>query len=253
VEEKKRILVIYDHEAFLRMFRKFLTDAGYEVQAVTTGETGVALAGREQFDLILIDYYLDRSGTVTAANFVPSLLKALPGVPITVITNLPPEDKPRKIPGAPGWVYMGASKGWWEKQFSAIISDEMARKRVLVVHDHEHFQEMFRQYLENDGYVVASALTGEDAVSMVRRSHFDLILIDYYLEKHGTVTALNYIPQLTTLAPGSRIAVITSLLPEEVKKIPPGVKFIPMEAAAEWWTKFPGILKQYLQCSGEQC
>jgi two-component system cell cycle response regulator DivK len=54
----KSILVIEDHEDNRRILRDLLTNAGYEVIEVATGEEGVASAETTRPDLILMDIQL---------------------------------------------------------------------------------------------------------------------------------------------------------------------------------------------------
>jgi DNA-binding response OmpR family regulator len=50
--------------------------------------------------------------------------------------------------------------------------------RVLVVDDEERIREIVRGYLENDGFEVAEARTGDTALGAVRDWHPDLVVLD---------------------------------------------------------------------------
>lgn len=64
---KKRILVIEDNTENLRLEQDLLEAAGYEVLQARDGKTGIAMAGKEQPDLIVMDVRLpDIRGTVAA-------------------------------------------------------------------------------------------------------------------------------------------------------------------------------------------
>ena len=54
----KRVLVVEDHEENRQIMRDLLTHAGYAMLEAVTGEEGVAAAGRERPDLILMDIQL---------------------------------------------------------------------------------------------------------------------------------------------------------------------------------------------------
>jgi DNA-binding response OmpR family regulator len=51
-------------------------------------------------------------------------------------------------------------------------------RRVLVVDDQEDIREMARLVLSGAGYEVATASSGREALRLVRRSAFDLVLLD---------------------------------------------------------------------------
>ncbi len=54
----KRVLVVEDHEDNMRIMNDMLTSAGYEVIKAVTGHEGVAMAGSDKPDLILMDVML---------------------------------------------------------------------------------------------------------------------------------------------------------------------------------------------------
>ncbi len=81
-----RILYIEDNPQNVRLVRKILTAAGYEVLDAAHGLQGIALAARESPDLILLDLSLpDINGLDAVAR-----LKATPrlaGIPIIALTT----------------------------------------------------------------------------------------------------------------------------------------------------------------------
>ena len=119
--EEKQILIVHDHEHYLEMFSRRLQDAGYQVRCVLTGEEGVAWADRGPFDLVLLDYYLQKGGEKLGTDYLPALKKALPGVPVVVITALSPGDVDNvDVPGVAGWIHIQATKEWWAG-FAALL------------------------------------------------------------------------------------------------------------------------------------
>ncbi len=82
---KARILYIEDEPRNMRVVRKFLAMAGYEMLEAVDGLSGVALAAREQPDLILMDINLpDINGMEATAR-----LKAVPElrrIPVIALT-----------------------------------------------------------------------------------------------------------------------------------------------------------------------
>lgn len=55
--------------------------------------------------------------------------------------------------------------------------------RVLVVEDDSRMRELLRQGLEEEGHAVASAVDGDEGLSMARAHPFDLIVLDLMLPK----------------------------------------------------------------------
>jgi len=55
----------------------------------------------------------------------------------------------------------------------------MARNRVLVVDDEKNQREIYTLILQDEGYVVTTAQSAEQALRLARENHFDLVLTDY--------------------------------------------------------------------------
>ena len=55
----------------------------------------------------------------------------------------------------------------------------MPRRRVLVVDDEKNQREIYTLILEDDGYSVTTAQSGEHALRLARENDFDLVLTDY--------------------------------------------------------------------------
>ena len=115
--ENKRILVIYDHEGFQRAFKRYLGGTGFAVEGALSGKVGVRLAGETRFDLILIDYFLDKQGVETARDYIPGLRTVSPDVPIVNISALPSEEVEPVVDPATGeplpFISIQATSAWW--------------------------------------------------------------------------------------------------------------------------------------------
>lgn len=57
----------------------------------------------------------------------------------------------------------------------------MARGKILIVEDDADIVEMIDYNLKKEGYRTVSVLNGEDAISLVKREHPDLIILDLML------------------------------------------------------------------------
>lgn len=82
--------------------------------------------------------------------------------------------------------------------------------RVLVVDDHQVVVQALEAALaaHSDIDIVDVALTAADGLMLAARHQPDVVLLDYHL---GERTALEVIPELTTVAAGTRIVVLTAL------------------------------------------
>jgi CheY-like chemotaxis protein len=55
--------------------------------------------------------------------------------------------------------------------------------KVLIVEDEKVLNEAYELVLKKDGYAVSSALNGEEALELVKKDSFDLILLDLRMPK----------------------------------------------------------------------
>jgi two-component system, response regulator, stage 0 sporulation protein F len=84
----------------------------------------------------------------------------------------------------------------------------MARTpRILVVDDDPEMRALLLDVLRNDGYEVAEATNGTEAVRAIRASEFDVILID---KNMPGPSGLDLLPGLQRLCPRSRIIMMTA-------------------------------------------
>lgn len=54
----------------------------------------------------------------------------------------------------------------------------MAKGRILAIDDESFFRELYRDILAPEGYVVRTAVSGEEALDILRREDFDLVISD---------------------------------------------------------------------------
>ncbi len=66
----------------------------------------------------------------------------------------------------------------------------MAQKKfsILLVEDEENLQEALKLNLELEGYEITSSYDGADALNMIRKEHFDLIILDVMLPEIDGIT-----------------------------------------------------------------
>jgi len=83
----------------------------------------------------------------------------------------------------------------------------MARNRVLVVDDEKNQREIYTLILEDDGYKVTTAQSGEQALRFARENQFDLVLTDYKMTGMDGLTLLG---ELLKLDPSLIVVMMTA-------------------------------------------
>jgi two-component system, response regulator, stage 0 sporulation protein F len=69
----------------------------------------------------------------------------------------------------------------------------MKNTRILVVDDEENIRLLFREELEEEGYEVAVAVNGYDALEKLKESRFDLVVMDIKMPGMDGIQTLNEI------------------------------------------------------------
>jgi DNA-binding NtrC family response regulator len=83
----------------------------------------------------------------------------------------------------------------------------MATKPILIVDDEPIVRESLRDWLKDAGYKVATAETGEEALVLVEKQDFSVILMDVRLPGKTGVTVLK---EVKALKPGIKSIIITA-------------------------------------------
>lgn len=71
--------------------------------------------------------------------------------------------------------------------------------RLLVVDDEENLRITTAAILEKDGYVVDTAASGDEAISLVQDFDYDLVLTDLHMENGDGLTVLSQIRRQSPL------------------------------------------------------
>src|SRR5262245_49690588 len=79
--------------------------------------------------------------------------------------------------------------------------------KILIVDDDANMRDTITDNLEVAGYSVAQAATGADALALVKREFFDVIIMDYNLTD---ATGIDVIKKIRTLNTDSQILMLTA-------------------------------------------
>jgi len=68
--------------------------------------------------------------------------------------------------------------------------------RILLVDDEEHIRLLFKEELEEEGYLIDLASNGFEAIEKVKAQRFDLVVLDIKMPGMDGIQALNEIKKL---------------------------------------------------------
>jgi CheY-like chemotaxis protein len=82
--------------------------------------------------------------------------------------------------------------------------------RFLVVDDNQDIRDVFCRLIERAGHAAFTALDGQDAVEVLERESFDVMLLDLTMPRMSGVDVVRWIRAHPEVAPHMRIVVISA-------------------------------------------
>ena len=192
------VLVIDDSITFREALRQVLEEASYKVIVATTGEEGLRLAAQTRPMAILVDRMLpgiDGGAVIRRIRFDA----ALRHVPCLLLTSS--DERETEIwaleTGADAFVRKDEDASIILAKFRAMLrsADRHTRehasttllttKKILAVDDSETFLQTLADVLRAEGYDVAIARSGEEAIALLAIQTVDCILLDVMMPGIG--------------------------------------------------------------------
>ena len=88
----------------------------------------------------------------------------------------------------------------------AVPAADRARIRVLVVDDERTLRDACVSVLQVEGYTVAATGRGDEALEMMRRARFDIVLLDLYMKQ---ISGLELLKSILAIAPNTIVLIMT--------------------------------------------
>jgi CheY-like chemotaxis protein len=82
--------------------------------------------------------------------------------------------------------------------------------RVLVVDDCEDIRDVFRCFVERSGHLARTASDGQEAVEILQRESFDLMLLDLNMPRMNGVAVARWLQAHPDVAPSMRVVAVTA-------------------------------------------
>jgi DNA-binding NtrC family response regulator len=77
----------------------------------------------------------------------------------------------------------------------------MLSPHLLIVEDDSEMRDLLRKVLEKDGYQVSVAADGHEAIPLLSRGHFDLVVTDMLMPHDGGLELLEFIRKTQPMLP----------------------------------------------------
>ena len=168
------VLVIDDDPSVHELLRRSLARSGFRVEGALNGEEGLRMARRLHPDAITLDVMMPGMDGWT----VLSRLKSdsdLAHIPVIMLTIVDEKNRGYSL-GAADYL----TKPIERERLAQVLMRyrHTTPNEALVVEDDPNSREMIRRMLENDGWKVAEAGNGREALSQVQKHAPGVILLD---------------------------------------------------------------------------
>jgi CheY-like chemotaxis protein len=179
-------------------------DKGFKVLVATTGSQALELAKQYQPTAVSLDVFLpDMLGWSVLSQLKQNPLTR--HIPVQIVTQ--DEDRQHGLArGAFSFVTKPTTMEGVEEAL-ARIKDYSARKRkrLLIVEDNAAEQLSIKELLGHDDIEIKAAVSGEDALSALRREEFDCVVLDLKLPD---MTGFDVLEQLHKESPLADVPVV---------------------------------------------
>jgi len=171
--KKTNILIVDDEIDLLETLGDIFESKGYNVTMVEDGNKAIELLKKKYFDIILMDLKMPGISGVESFKEVKNLH---PSAAIIMMTAGSIREEIKEAMGA--GVDAVVDKPFNVKKLVVTIESILERPLILVVDDSVEDRETLKDILVERKYRAFVAKDGYEAIDIVRRSDFDVILLD---------------------------------------------------------------------------
>ncbi|MBF0302882.1 MAG: response regulator [Desulfamplus sp.] len=176
-ENPKTMLIIEDDPEFAKILSNFFKKHGYSTVSASTGEEGIKYVLDNKPTAIILDISLPGIDGWAVMNE----LKTNPDtrhIPVHIMSG---HNQSRKglEKGAVGYLTKPVSSNDLNKalqKIETVLSNDV--KHLLVVEDNGELQLSILKLMGTNDIKVTSAITGEEAVALLKERHFDCMILD---------------------------------------------------------------------------
>lgn len=208
------ILIVDDEEPNRDILSRRLTKEGYTVAVAEGGKQALEMLRVERYDLVLLDIMMPGVDGYQVLKGIKSerLLHDIPVIMVTALNDEPTLKRCLELGAAD---YVGKpfeltylkSRIWRAIQALSHVrrptvahNDAHAATTVLVVDDDELNQDLLVRRLKKAGHDVHVAANGAEALALLNKQRYDLILLDIMMAKMDGYEVLEKIRERQSLA-----------------------------------------------------
>lgn len=189
--KKTNILIVDDEIDLLETLGDIFESKGYNVTMVEDGNKAIELLRKKYFDIILMDLKMPGISGLDSFREVKNLH---PSAAIIMMTAGSVREEIKEAMGA--GVDAVVDKPFNVKKLVATIESILERPLILVVDDRVEDRETLRDILVDRNYRAFVAKDGYEAIDIVRKSDFDIILLDIMMPGMDGMEVLEVVKEI---------------------------------------------------------
>jgi DNA-binding NtrC family response regulator len=223
---KINLLVIDDDVNQCKTLKSILDKKGYQTYIATGSAEALRLVKEKELDLVIIDLII--KGDKNGVEIFKDMKKIKPDIKAVLFTGYGPQEEMRLLHEAllEGMLDEILRKPIWPDELIKAVekhtgANKMDKKTsVLVLDDDIDFRKTLFKILIAKGYEVLEAESGFQAIDLLKKMAFDVILIDIKMPAMDGVQAYK---RLKEIRPGTAVIMMTAfavddLITEAVKE-----------------------------------
>lgn len=205
---KKTIMVVDDDNEFLYVINKYITEGNYQMIAVNKSETVIERAIKYNPDVITLDIMMPKKDGWE----ILQELKRTPqtkDIPVAIISMIDNKKLGYSL-GTSDYIVKPVAQDMLLKRLNK-LSEERGLKKILIVDDDLSQAELVEEILESDDFISEVATSGEMAIQLAKRKHYDLVILDLLMPQIDGFAVLKNL-QSDTLTEKMPVLVLTGKL-----------------------------------------
>ena len=204
---KPKILVVDDQRSIRTTLSGIIEEEGYDVTEVEDGYLAIDAVKDSAFDLIFMDIKMPG---INGVQTFREIKKISPKSVVVMMTGFAVEDLVKEAleEGAFSVVY----KPFEIRDVIGLVESVIRTVVILVVDDRAPDQEVLSEILRDKGYNVVEAGDGNEAIGLVKESHYGVIFMDVKMPgKDGLAT----FQEIRSIDPEARVIFMTGFVLED--------------------------------------
>ncbi len=191
MDKKINLLIVDDEVETLRTLDDIFEDRGYIVTLAEDGYKAIEFAKKKFFDIILMDVKMPGINGLETFREIKNIC---PSAVVIMMTGHSVEELLRQAieEGAYAVIY----KPFDVRKLFQTIEGALRRPLIMVVDDLVEDRETMKDILVDKGYRVVTASDGYEALSMVPKANFDIILLDVKMPRMDGIKTLEWIKEM---------------------------------------------------------